>query len=158
MCGYGVGIRSSRKLERALHEDVGFRILSGNQQPDYWTLSEFRRRHPTALRGLSLRTVRLAQRASLRFLSGGFLIERPGIGGALSINASWSVPAMLMSQTGGPAVNAGQTYSVTCRHPVIRSSRRWPTQTSPRSGPAMGPGHSHYLRSTDTESITKSAS
>lgn len=39
------GINSSRWLERALHEDVGFRILSGNQQPDHWTLSEFRRRH-----------------------------------------------------------------------------------------------------------------
>ena len=47
--GYCVGIRSSRKLERALHEDVGFRMLSGNQQPDHWTLSEFRRRHLVAL-------------------------------------------------------------------------------------------------------------
>ena len=63
--GYCVGIRSSRKLERALHEDVGFRMLSGNQQPDYWTLSEFRRRHLGALRGLFLQTVRLAQRAKL---------------------------------------------------------------------------------------------
>jgi len=63
--GYCVGIRSSRKLERALHEDVGFRMLSGNQQPDYWTLSEFRRRHLAALRGLFLQTVRLAQRAKM---------------------------------------------------------------------------------------------
>ena len=63
--GYCVGIRSSRKLERALHEDVGFRMLSGNQQPDYWTLSEFRRRHLGALRGLFVQTVKLAQRAKL---------------------------------------------------------------------------------------------
>jgi len=63
--GYCVGIRSSRKLERALHEDVGFRMLSGNQQPDYWTLSEFRRRHLAALRGLFLQTVKLAQRADM---------------------------------------------------------------------------------------------
>lgn len=63
--GYCVGIRSSRRLERALHEDVGFRMLSGNQQPDYWTLSEFRRRHLGALRGLFLQTVKLAQRAKL---------------------------------------------------------------------------------------------
>ena len=33
--GYCRGIRPSRKLERALHEDVGFRVLSGNQQPDH---------------------------------------------------------------------------------------------------------------------------
>jgi len=63
--GYCVGIRSSRRLERALHEDVGFRMLSGNQQPDYWTLSEFRRRHLGALRDLFLQTVKLAQRAKL---------------------------------------------------------------------------------------------
>jgi len=63
--GYCVGIRSSRRLERALHEDVGFRMLSGNQQPDHWTLSEFRRRHLAALRGLFLQTVRLAQQAGM---------------------------------------------------------------------------------------------
>jgi transposase len=63
--GYCVGIRSSRKLERALYEDVGFRMLSGNQQPDHWTLSEFRRRHLGALKGLFLQTVKLAQQAGL---------------------------------------------------------------------------------------------
>ena len=63
--GYCVGIRSSRRLERALHEDVGFRMLSGNQQPDHWTLSEFRRRHLLALSGLFLQTVRLAQQAGM---------------------------------------------------------------------------------------------
>jgi len=62
---YCVGIRSSRKLERALHEDVGFRMLSGNQQPDHWTPSEFRRRHLAALRGLFLQTVRPAQQAGM---------------------------------------------------------------------------------------------
>jgi hypothetical protein len=46
--GYMMGVRSSRKLERALHEDIGFRVLSGNQQPDHWTLSDFRRRHHQA--------------------------------------------------------------------------------------------------------------
>lgn len=63
--GYCVGIRSSRKLERALYEDVGFRMLSGNQQPDHWTLSEFRRRHLGALKGLFVQTVKLAQQAGL---------------------------------------------------------------------------------------------
>jgi transposase len=63
--GYCVGIRSSRKLERALYEDVGFRMLSGNQQPDHWTLSEFRRRHLGTLKGLFAQTVKLAQQAGL---------------------------------------------------------------------------------------------
>ncbi|MCX5967075.1 MAG: transposase [Cyanobacteria bacterium] len=32
---YSVGIPSSRKIERACYEDAGFRVLSGNQQPDH---------------------------------------------------------------------------------------------------------------------------
>ena len=57
---YMVGIHSSRKVERALHEDVGFRVLSANQQPDYWTLSEFRKRHHEALGDLFDQTVKAA--------------------------------------------------------------------------------------------------
>jgi hypothetical protein len=63
--GYCKGIRSSRKLEAALHEDIGFRMLSGDQQPDHWTLSEFRRRHKEALGDLFCQTVKLAKRAGL---------------------------------------------------------------------------------------------
>jgi len=62
--GYMMGVRSSRKLERALHEDVGFRVLSGNQQPDHWTL-EFRRRHHVALGDLFEQTVKAAADAGL---------------------------------------------------------------------------------------------
>lgn len=59
------GIHSSRKIERALYEDVGLRYLSANQQPDHWTISDFRRRHIVALGDLFVQTVRLAQRAGL---------------------------------------------------------------------------------------------
>jgi transposase len=59
------GINSSRRVERALQEDVGFRVLSGNQQPDHWTLSEFRKRHHVALGDLLKETVRLAAAAGL---------------------------------------------------------------------------------------------
>ena len=33
--GYCVGKMSSRKLEEATYDDVVFRVLSGNQQPDH---------------------------------------------------------------------------------------------------------------------------
>lgn len=62
---YMRGIRSSRRLERALYEDMGFRVLSANQQPDHWTLSNFRRRHHEALARLFVQSVRLAQEAGL---------------------------------------------------------------------------------------------
>ena len=59
------GIRSSRKIEKALYDDVAFRFLSGNQQPDHWTISEFRRRHHKALGDLFVQTVKLSQKAGL---------------------------------------------------------------------------------------------
>jgi len=62
---YCQGIRSSRKVERAVHEQVGFRMLSGNQLPKYWALNEFRRRHAEALGDLIGQTVKLAERAGL---------------------------------------------------------------------------------------------
>ena len=64
---YGVvkGIFSSRKIEKALYEDVGFRILSANQQPDHWTISEFRRRHYKALGELPVQTVQMSDKAGL---------------------------------------------------------------------------------------------
>ena len=63
--GYMKGVRSSRKLERALHEDVGFRVLSCNQQPNFWTIAAFRRRHHEALGDLLSQTVLLADKADL---------------------------------------------------------------------------------------------
>jgi len=59
------GILSSRKIEKALYEDVAFRFLSGNQQPDHWVISEFRRRHHQALGDIFVQTVHLAQKAGL---------------------------------------------------------------------------------------------
>jgi transposase len=62
---YAVGIRSSRKVQRALVEDVAFRFLSGNQQPRYWALNQFRTRHQQALSDLFVQSVKLAAAAGL---------------------------------------------------------------------------------------------
>jgi transposase len=62
---FSVGIRSSRKIERKLLEDIAFRLLSANQQPDYWTINEFRNRHLDALGKLFVQTVKLASEAGL---------------------------------------------------------------------------------------------
>lgn len=58
-------VLSSRKIEKALYEDIGFRMISANQQPDHWTISEFRRRHLQALGDLFIQTVKLADKAGL---------------------------------------------------------------------------------------------
>ena len=61
LLGYCVGVTSSRKIERATHRDVSFRVLSGGQHPDHTVISEFRRVHLRALQGLFGQTVQVAQ-------------------------------------------------------------------------------------------------
>jgi transposase len=63
--GYARGLRSSRQLARACVEDLTFRILTGNLQPDFTTIAQFRRRHLQALGELLVESVRLAQEAGL---------------------------------------------------------------------------------------------
>jgi transposase len=63
--GYCTGIRSSRKLERAIHEDVAFRVLAGGNLPDHTRISEFRRVHKAEFAGLFLQVLRLCQEAGL---------------------------------------------------------------------------------------------
>jgi len=43
--GYSIGVRSSRKLDRLLERDIAFRYLAANQQPDFRTISDFRKDH-----------------------------------------------------------------------------------------------------------------
>jgi transposase len=49
---YCVGERSSRRIERRLVDDVAFRVVAANQQPDHATLARFRARHQDAIAGL----------------------------------------------------------------------------------------------------------
>jgi transposase len=62
---YCVGMPSSRKIERATHRDVAFRVLAGDQHPDHTSIAEFRQRHLGRLAGLFLAVLRLCQAAGL---------------------------------------------------------------------------------------------
>lgn len=62
---YCVGKPSSRRIERATHEDVAFRVLAGDQHPDHDCIADFRKRHLDALAGLFLQVLRLCQKAGL---------------------------------------------------------------------------------------------
>ena len=48
--GYSYGIKSSRKLERELHNNLSFIWLMKNLKPDHKTIAEFRRNNKTALK------------------------------------------------------------------------------------------------------------
>jgi len=62
---YCVGLYSSRKIERALQENVAFRVLAANNQPDFRTISDFRKRHLEALGDLFEQVLRVCQEAGL---------------------------------------------------------------------------------------------
>ena len=58
---YSLGLTSSRKIERRICEDLGFRFLAGGFKPDFWTLNEFRKRHPKAINDVFTQVVEAAR-------------------------------------------------------------------------------------------------
>lgn len=57
--GYSYGVRSSRKLERALYHNLSFIWLAGGLKPDFKTISRFRRDHRQALKQVLTQCARL---------------------------------------------------------------------------------------------------
>lgn len=57
---YAVGVFSSRRIERATYEDVAFRLVTGDQQPDHDTIATFRRENLAEFRELFVQVLRLA--------------------------------------------------------------------------------------------------
>ncbi len=62
---YCQGLRSSRRIARALERDVGFRVVAANQQPDFRTLCRFRAEHEERLKRLFVEVLRLCREAGL---------------------------------------------------------------------------------------------
>ena len=62
---YCVGVYSSRRMEKRLVEDVAFRVLAAGNEPDFRTLSDFRKLHLKALQGLFEQVLRIAVEAKL---------------------------------------------------------------------------------------------
>jgi transposase len=62
---YCVGVRSSRKIEQALGQDVALRYLAANQRPDFRTISDFRKTHLADLEALFPEVLELCKSAGL---------------------------------------------------------------------------------------------
>src|SRR6202521_686778 len=61
--GYCVGAFSSRQMQKKLVEDVGFRMLAAENEPDFRTISDFRKLHLSALQGLFDQMLQIALQA-----------------------------------------------------------------------------------------------
>lgn len=62
---YCTGVYSSRRIERACREDVAFRVITGNAQPYFTTVNEFRRVHREHFGALFVEVLKLCRRAGL---------------------------------------------------------------------------------------------
>jgi transposase len=62
---YATGTYSSRRIEGKLQDSVAFRFLAAGNQPDFRTISDFRKRHGEALSELFGQVLRLCRKAGL---------------------------------------------------------------------------------------------
>lgn len=60
---YCVGVFSSRRIERRLVEDIAFRVLAAGNQPNFRTISDFRKLHLKTLEGLFEQVLQIALEA-----------------------------------------------------------------------------------------------
>ena len=67
--GHTQGVRSSRKIENRLNEDIVYRFLAANQQPDHGTISSFRKIHLSALKEIFAQIVVLSNKLGMVDLS-----------------------------------------------------------------------------------------
>ena len=62
---YCRGLFSSRRIQQACEERVTFRVIVGNDIPNFRTISDFRKLHLAELQGLFVQVLRLCQAAGL---------------------------------------------------------------------------------------------
>jgi transposase len=62
---YCTGTYSSRRIQAKLTDSVAFRFLAAGNQPDFRTISDFRKLHGEALAGLFVQVLKLCQQAGL---------------------------------------------------------------------------------------------
>jgi transposase len=62
---YATGVFSSRKIERATYENLGFRFVAGGQHPDHDTIANFRKTFLSQIQELFVQVLLLAQLAGV---------------------------------------------------------------------------------------------
>lgn len=86
--GYSYGIRSSRKLERALHHNLSFIWIAGGLKPDHKTISRFRRDNQDVLKGVLRQCARICIEMGL--IDGNTLfVDGSKFRGNASLNNQW---------------------------------------------------------------------
>jgi len=86
---YSQGIRSSRKIEKALYDNISFKWLSHDLKPDHKTISEFRRHNEETIKKVLKSVIKLCKKMDL--IGGNYLfIDGTKIKGNVSLNGMWT--------------------------------------------------------------------
>src|SRR4051794_30522579 len=85
--GYSIGLRSSRRIERACQVDVAFRVICANVLVDHTTIARFRQRHEEALKSLFSASLRLCAKAGMATV-GVVAVDGTKIGAPASLQAN----------------------------------------------------------------------
>lgn len=59
--GYCTGVFSSRRIQKRIQEDIAFKVLAAGNEPDFRTISDFRKIHLAALQGLFEQVLEIAK-------------------------------------------------------------------------------------------------
>lgn len=62
---YCVGVYSSRRIQKLCERDAAYRVIVGNDVPNFRTISDFRKDHLAALQGLFVQVLKLCREAGL---------------------------------------------------------------------------------------------
>jgi transposase len=62
---YSYGVRSSRKIERALHHNISYIWLSGGLKPDHWTICNFRTTYKNMIKEVLRTCVKMCVKLNL---------------------------------------------------------------------------------------------
>lgn len=81
--GFCVNVRTTRKLEQRVKEDLGFRYLAGGATPDHKTLSEFHRRYREPISAMFTEVLLFLRRAGMARL-GTVAIDSTRVKGSAS--------------------------------------------------------------------------
>jgi transposase len=84
---YSIGLRSSRRIERACEVDVAFRVICANVFVDHTTIARFRQRHEEALKSLFSASLRLCAKAGMATV-GVVAVDGTKIGAPASLQAN----------------------------------------------------------------------
>jgi transposase-like protein DUF772 len=139
---YCTGVRSSRRIERRLKEDIAFRVLAGNQAPDHVTIApRFRVRPEQALAGRRVASLKLCAAAGLVRLGlvalDGMKVEANAAERANRTHAhsrrrspsSWSRPPR---RTGPRTASTAPAAAMRFRGRWLAGPSGWPACNTPR--------------------------